>query len=223
MATRRNGILLLGGSVVLALLAFFLAQSYVSSVAQSANPPRQPVAVAADDIPAGTLVTPAMAQSAPMSVPAELYNVVFLAPGDSVKGLAVRAIKKGEPILAGDLLPAESAQSLAPLVPLKAKVGTVTVDVVGGLNLPLDRLVAKPPAVRPHDRIDLWAGGVGPNQPSLQLVLEDVEILAFNGGPAAPDGFNVAVSVEQLDRYLFFSNQGAPLVVTVRSSQAAPK
>ncbi len=223
MATRRTGIVLLGGAVILALVAFFLSQSYVSSAALSANPPKQPVAVASDDIPVGTLVTPAMAQSAAMSVPPELYKVVYLPPGEAVKGVAVRTIKKGEPILAGDLLPAESANSIAPLVPLKTKSGTATADVVGGLNLPLNRLVAAPPAVRPHDHIDLWAGGVGPNQPSLQLVLEDVEILAYNGDAAAPNGFDVAVTVEQLDRYLFFSNQGAPLIITVRSSQAPPK
>ena len=223
MATRRNGIALVAAAIVLALVAFFLSQSYVSSAAQNANPPKQPVAVAANDIPAGTLVSPAMAESAAMSVPPDLYKTVYLAPGDTVKCVAVRAIKKGEPILAGDLAPAESAGSLAPLIPLKTKIGTATADVAGGLNVPLGRLVAPPPAVRTHDHIDLWAGGVGPNQPSLQLVLENVEILAFNGTVDAPTGYNVAVTVDQLDRYLFFSNQGAPLLVTVRSSQVAPK
>lgn len=222
MGTRRAGIAVLAGAVILALVAFFLAQSYVSSAALSADPPKQPVAVAADDIAPGSPVTPAMARSVAMSVPPELYRSVFLVPGDAVKGVAVRAIKKGEPILAGDLAPLESAQSIAPLVPLKTKVGTVTADVVGGLNLPLGRLVAPPPAVRPHDRIDLWAGGTGPNQPSLQLVLENVEILAFNGDATAPSGFDIAVTVEQLDRFFFFSVQGAPLLVTVRSSQAPP-
>ncbi len=217
--SRRIGLLLGLLAVLLGGGSFFLSQSYLAGEAGRANPPLRPVAVAAKAIAAGAIVGPADARTASMPVVPDLADL-YLQPG-AVSGIAVRALREGQPILVGDLLPAESAGSVAPLVPLKVKVGDQQRDVAGGLNLPLDRLAAPPPKVRVHDRVDLWASSAQQNVPSLQLVLENVEIIAFNGASdaPAPTGFVVAVTVEQLDRYLFFTNTPSQLVITVRSSR----
>lgn len=222
LASRRSGFLLVGFAIVLAVAAFFLSNAYLAAEAGKVNAPVRSVLVAARDIAAGTEVRAEDLATTSIALPDGVAGF-FLAPaqGTQPSGVAAIDLKKGQPVLAADLLSIDTAQSVAPLVPLKVKVGDADVDVVGAMNLPLDRLVAPPPKVRVHDRIDVWASSALEGVPSLQLVMANVEIIAFSGTPEEPAGYVIAVTAEHLDRYLFASTSGSSLVVTVRSSRAA--
>ena len=223
LASRRAGLPLVAVAIVLAIGAFFLGNTYLTAEAAKVNAPVRTVYAASRDIAAGTLLRAEDLATTSMALPDQLAGFFLVqTPGaPPPAGVAAIDLKMGQPVLGGDLLSSDSAQSVAPLVPLKVRVGADEQDAVGALNLPLDRLVAPPPKVRVHDRIDLWASSVEADVPSLQLVMENVEIIAFSGAGDAPEGYVIAVTVEHLDRYLFFSNTGSPLVVTVRSSRAA--
>lgn len=258
--TRRNGVLLLALAVALAVVAGVAANTYVSGEARRVNPPPRTVIVAARDLAPGSVVGRGDVTTTTISVP-DAQAAYYLTDANAAElGLLVKPLKQGQPLLAGDVLPAGSAVSVAPLVPAKVKIGNDEKLVAGGLNIPLDLFIAPPPPVRANDHIDLWAqppgtaapaglpfppGGVGgppgipglpgaPSGPSLptapgnaaattsgatQLVLEDVQIIAFVGPPERPTGYVVAVTAAQLDRFLTFAVQHAPMVVTVRSAR----
>lgn len=218
LASRRNGLLLVGLAVVLAIAAFFLGNAYLAGEAAKVNAPVRTVLVASRDIAAGTQVRTEDLARASIALSDQLVGF-FLAPGAQASGIAAVDLKQGQPVLASHLLSGDAALSVAPLVPLKLKVGSDQIDVVGAMNLPLDRLAAPPPKVRVHDHIDLWASSVLQGVPSLQLVLENAEIIAFSGTLQDPTGYVLAVTAEHLDRYLLASGNGSSLLVTVRSSR----
>lgn len=228
-ASRRTAIALILAAIGLAAAAAFAANAYIANEAQKVAAPLRTVWAAAKDIPAGALVGPADLTTVQLALPNEQAALFAVASEGATAptGVSVQDLKKGRPIAVGDLLPVESAGSVAPLVPLTVTVGTQQQPVVGGLNFPLDRLLAPPPPVRAHDRIDIWASvtvlPASPNAPpttSTQLVIGNAEIISFVGSAQSPQGYVLAVTIEQLDRFLFYGSSGAPMIVTVRSSRS---
>lgn len=229
LASRRTGIVFIVIALGLALVGGFAANSYVSGEAAKVSAPMRDVWVAARDIPAGTLVGMADLETAQLPVPDALRDM-YLGPAAAggataptpVQGVTAKALRKGQPLTAGDLLASESTTSVAPLIPPAVRVGDKDEAVAGGLNVPLSQLVAPPPRFRVGDKVDVWATTVGPDGAGAgtQIVLSGITVIAFNGAADAPSGVVFAVTPEQLDRYLFFASTGSPMILTVRSAQA---
>lgn len=231
LASRRTGVVFIAIALGLALIGGFAANSYVSGEAAKVSAPLRDVWVAARDVPAGTLVGPGDVQVARLPIPDELRSA-YLGPAEQVagreatlsvpQGVTIKMLRKGQPLTAGDLLAAESATSVAPLIPPVVRVGDKDEPVAGGLNVPLSQLVAPPPKFRVGDKVDIWAATVGPQGTSggTQVVLGEITVIAFTGTADSPAGIVLAVTPEQLDRYLFFASTGSPMILTVRSAQA---
>lgn len=222
LVTRRNAIALIVVAAILALAAGLAANSYISSEAQRVAAPQRGVWVAARDLPGGTLVGEGDLERATMPIPDSLQE--FYAPADigaaALRGITVHALRKGQPITAGDVLPPEAATTVSPLVPRQVTVGGAQRTVVGALNIPLDRLVAPPPDFATNDRIDLWvfaggqAGQAGAGR--TEAVLSDIQVITFVRTGERREGIVVAVTEEQLNRFLSVTTAGAPLLITVR-------
>lgn len=229
LASRRTGVVFIVIALGLALIGGFAANSYVSGEAAKVSAPMRDVWVAARDIPAGTLVGSADLQVAQIPIPDSLRDMYVGAGATTgapspvpLQGVAAKALRKGQPLTAGDLLAPESATSVAPLIPPAVRIGDKDEAVAGGLNVPLSQLVAPPPRFRVGDKVDIWAATVGPQGTSggTQVVLGEITVIAFTGTADAPAGIVLAVTPEQLDRYLFFASTGSPMILTVRSAQA---
>lgn len=224
LASRRTGVVFIVIALGLALVAGLAANSYVAGEASKVSAPLRDVWVAARDIPAGTLVGPGDVQVAQIAVSDALRDLYLAptAPAEPVQGITAKALRKGQPLTAGDLLSADAATSVAPLIPPVVKVGGQDQAVAGGLNVPLGQLVAAPPKFRVGDKVDIWATTFTATGASggTQVVLGDITVLAFTGTAESPAGIVLAVTPEQLDRYLFFASTGSPMILTVRSAQA---
>lgn len=229
LASRRTGVVFIAIALGLALIGGFAANSYVSGEAAKVSAPMRDVWVAARDIPAGTLIGAADLQMAQIPVPDALRDMYVGAGATAgapspvpIQGVAAKALRKGQPLTAGDLLAPESATSVAPLIPLAVRIGDRDEAVAGGLNVPLAQLVAPPPRFRVGDKVDIWAASVaaGGMSGGTQVVLGEITVLAFTGTADSPAGIVLAVTPEQLDRYLFFASTGSPMILTVRSAQA---
>lgn len=229
LASRRVGLIFIVVALGLALIAGFAANTYVTGEARKVSAPLREIWVASRDIPASTLIGPADVQVAQLPIPDTLQDA-YLAPAAPAGGLATaapqgvtaKALRKGQPLTAGDLLPADAATSVAPLIPPVVRIGDRDQAVAGGLNVPLGQLVAPPPKFRVGDKVDIWAATFGEAGTSggTQVVLGDITVLAFTGTAESPAGIVLAVTPEQLDRYLFFASTGSPMILTVRSAQA---
>ena len=225
LASRRTGLIFIVVALGLALVAGFAASSYLAGEASKVTAPMRDVWVAARDIPASTLIGPGDVEVARLPVPDSLRDA-YVSPSGEVAapptGVTAKAMRKGQPLTAGDLLPADSATSVAPLIPPVVKVAGQDQAVAGGLNVPIGSLVAAPPKFRVGDRVDIWTTTIAPGGGSggTQVVLGDVTVLAFTGSAESPSGIVLAVTPEQLDRYLFFASTGSPMILTVRSAQA---
>ncbi len=229
LASRRTGVVFIVIALGLALIGGFAANSYVSGEAAKVSAPLRDVWVATRDIPAGALVGPADLQVTQIPVPDSLRDLYLVTGGASgttaptpMQGVAAKALRKGQPLTAGDLLAAESATSVAPLIPPVVRIGDKDEAVAGGLNLPLSQLIAAPPRFRVGDKVDIWAASVaaGGVSTGTQVVLGEITVIAFTGTADSPAGIVLAVTPEQLDRYLFFASTGSPMILTVRSAQA---
>ena len=229
LVTRRAGLAMLVTAVGLAVIGAFAANTYIAGEASKVAAPMRSVYVAGSDIAAGSFVTPASLRLAQMPVSDELATFYVMpaaavegsAPDPGPAGIAMKTLRQGQPILAGDILPAETAGSVAPLIPLSVKVGDQEQPVIGGLNLPLGSLVAPPPPIRVNDRIDVWASFLTEEgtASATDVVIADAQVLSIIGAPEAPSGFILGVTAGQLDRFLFYMNSGAGMIITVRSSQ----
>ncbi len=220
---RRGALFIIVIGLVLAVLAAISANSYLASEAEKVAAPQRDVWVAARDIAAGTLLTKDDLMFARFPVPnemASLYSLVTDA-GRPPLGVVPIPLRKGEPIVAGAVLPPELAESIAPVVPLTVTVGGSSQPVAGALNIPLGRLVAPPPPFREGDHIDLWAQEATTTglSRSLTQVLSDVEVIGFVGARGSAEGVVIAVTRQQLEQFVTMSNSGAPMIATVRSSR----
>lgn len=228
LASRRTGVIFIVVALGLAVIAGLAANSYVAGEASKVTAPMREVWVAARDIPASALVSTGDLEVAKIPVPDSLRDS-FVGPGTGQAGVSAgalgvtaKALRKGQPLTAGDLLSADAAISVAPLIPPLVRVGGQDQAVAGGLNVPIGTLVAAPPKFRVGDRVDIWATtlAAGGGSGGTQVVLGDITVLAFTGSAEAPSGIVLAVTPEQLDRYLFFAATGSPMILTVRSAQA---
>lgn len=216
---RRGAAFVVIVAAVIAALAAVAANAYISGEAEKVSAPVRAAWVAARDVPAGTVLTAADLAVASFPITNEMAGSYVLAtdPARPPAGLTPIAIRKGQPILAGTLLPAEAADTVSPLVPLTVTIGGSSQRTVGALNIPLARLAVPPPPFREGDRVDIWAqtisasGSIG----SLTSVLEGIEVIAQTDD----GGVVVAVTRDQLERFATFINQGSPLLLTVRSSR----
>ncbi|MBI2325624.1 MAG: hypothetical protein HYU87_11780 [Chloroflexi bacterium] len=220
---RRGALFIIVIGLILAVLAAVSASSYLAGEAEKVAAPQRDAWVAARDIPAGTLLTRDDLAVARFPVTNEMAGFYLLAadPGRPPVGVVPIALRKGEPLVAGAVLPPELAESIAPVVPLTITVGGSSQPVVGALNIPLGRLVAPPPAFREGDHIDLWAQeatAAGLSR-SLTQVLSDVEVIGFVGTRGAAEGVVIAVTRQQLEQFVTTSNAGAQMIATVRSSR----
>lgn len=230
LASRRTGVAFIVVALGLALIAGFAANAYVTGEARKVSAPLRDVWVAARDVPAGALVGPGDVEVAQLPVPDSVRDTYLgpaAAPAGGVavaspQGVTAKALKKGQPLTAGDLLSADVATSVAPLIPPVVRVGDKDEAVAGGLNVPLGQLVAPPPKFRVGDKVDIWAASVSAAGAGggTQVVLGDITVIAFTGPAESPAGIVLAVTPEQLDRYLFFASTGSPMILTVRSAQA---
>lgn len=229
LVTRRAGLAMLVMAIGLAVIGAFAANAYIAGEASKVAAPSRSIYVAGADIAAGAFVTPADLRLTQMPISDEAAPF-YVGPAAAVEGappdpgpagIAMKALRQGQPILAGDILPAEIAGSVAPLIPLNVKVGDQEQPVVGGLNLPLGALVAPPPPIRVNDRIDVWASFLTEEgtASATDVVIADAQVLAIVGTAEAPSGLILGVTAGQLDRFLFYSNSGAGMIITVRSSQ----
>lgn len=226
LASRRTGVVFIVIALGLALIAGFAANSYVTGEARKVTAPLRDVWVAARDIPAATLLGPGDVEVAQLPVPDAMKDA-YLGPAAgatpaAAQGVTAKALRKGQPLTAGDLLSPDAATSVAPLIPPVVKIGDKDQSVVGGLNVPLSSLIAPPPRFRVGDKLDLWAITLTETGRSggSQVVLGDIAVIAFTGSADSPAGIVLAVTPEQLDRYLFFAATGSPMILTVRSAQA---
>lgn len=224
LASRRTGIIFIAIALGLALIAGLAANSYVAGEASKVTAPMRDVWVAGRDVPAATLIAAGDLAVAKLPVPDSLRDT-YMAPVDGAappSGVTAKALRKGQPLITGDLLAADAATSVAPLIPPLVKVGGQDQAVAGGLNVPIANFVAPPPRFRVGDRVDVWATTIaaGGTSGGTQVVLGDVTVLALSGAADAPTGVVFAVTPEQLDRYLFFASTGSPMILTVRSAQA---
>lgn len=220
---RRGALLIIVVGLVLAVLAALSASSYLTSEAEKVAAPQRDAWVAARDIAAGTLLTKDDLAVARFPVPNEMAGFYVLAtdPGRPPVGVAPIALRKGQPLLAGAVLPPELAESIAPVVPQTVTVAGSSQPVVGALNIPLGRLVAPPPAFREGDHIDFWAQeatATGVSR-SLTQVLADVEVIGFVGERGSADGVVIAATRQQLEQFVTILNSGAPMIATVRSAR----
>lgn len=226
LASRRMGVIFVVIALGLALIAGFVANSYVAGEAAKVSAPLRDVWVAARDLPTATLLAPGDVQVAQVPVPDALRDMYLSPPAGAApapaQGVTAKALRKGQPLTAGDLLPAESTTSVAPLIPPVVKIGDREQAVVGALNVSLGQLIAPPPRFRVGDRVDIWAATVSQSGVSgaTQIVLGDLNVIAFSGPAESPAGIIIAATPEQLDRYLFFLTTGSPMILTVRSAQA---
>lgn len=220
---RRGALLIIVVGLILAVLAAVSANSYLAGEAEKVAAPQRDAWVAARDIPAGTLLTKTDLAVARFPIQNDMAGLYALAvdPARPPVGVVPIALRKGEPIVAGAVLPPELAESIAPVVPLTVTVGGASQAAVGALNIPLGRLVAPPPPFREGDHIDLWAQETSSTGLSRTLtpVLSDVEVIGFVGARASAEGVILAVTRQQLEQFVVTSTSGAPLLVTVRSSR----
>ncbi len=220
--TRRSALALIVVALVLALAAAYTANAYLTGEARKVAAPIRAVWVASRDIAAGTLVGAGDVTAASMPLADDLKDFFVSADGQPTGPLGVSAmtLRKGQPLQNGALLPPQSASSVAPLLPLQVSISGTSRPVVGGLNIPVDRLVAPPPAFAEHDHVDLWAfvPGTTPTSGTTQLVLGDLEVIAFVVGGQRPEGIVIAATFEQIDRALASLSSGAQLLLTVRPS-----
>lgn len=220
---RRGALFIIVIGLILAVLAALSASSYLSSEAEKVAAPQRDAWVAARDVPAGTLLTKDDLAVARFPVTNEMASLYVLAtdPARPPVGVAPIALRKGQPILVGAVLPPELAESIAPAVPQTVAVGGSPQPVVGALNIPLGRLVAPPPPFREGDHIDLWAQETTTSglSRSLTAVLSDVEVIGLVGARGSAEGVVIAVTRPQLEQFVTMSNSGAPMIATVRSSR----
>jgi hypothetical protein len=223
MIGRRGALFIVVIGLVLAVLAALSANSYLSSEVEKVAAPQRDAWVAARDIPAGTLLTRDDLAVARFPVPGEMSGLYALVT-DAARpplGVAPVALRKGQPILAGAVLPPEFAESIAPIVPLTVNVGGSMQPVVGALNIPLGRLAAPPPPFREGDHLDFWIqepSATGLSR-TLTLVFADAEVIGFVGARGSAEGVIFAVTRQQLEQFVTTQNSGAPMIVTVRSSR----
>lgn len=217
-AVGRRGAL---GVIIVALglagIAAYSANSYIAQEAEKVAAPVREVWVAARDVAPGTLLTPADAVLASTAIENKMAPHYLTSASAQPTGLTTTALRPGQPILAGTLLPAAAADTVSPLIPLTVNVGGAERATIGALNFPLGRLAVPPPPMRENDRVDIWSQevtekGLG----GLVLVLENVEIIAFAG---EGDGLIFALTRDQLERFATHSNQGSPMILTLRSSR----
>ncbi len=220
---RRGALFIILIGLVLAVLAAISANSYISGEADKVAAPQRDAWVAARDIPAGTLLTKddLVVARFPLQNDMAGFYALVTDPTRPPVGVVPIALRKGQPIVAGAVLPPELAESIAPAVPLTVTVGGASQPVAGALNIPLGRLIAPPPQFREGDHLDLWtqeATASGLSR-SLTSVLSDVEVIGFVGARGSAEGVVVAVTRQELERFVTTSNSGAPMIVTVRSSR----
>jgi Flp pilus assembly protein CpaB len=233
LVTRRAALTMLAMAIVLAVIAAFAANAYIAGEASKVVAPSRTVFVAAHDVDAGSFVGAADLTSAQIPLSDDLAKF-YVAPqgapagaqagtpavGVGLSGIAAKALRKGEPILVGDVVPAETAGTVAPLIPLTIKVGDQQQSVVGGLNVPTGRFALPPAPVRANDHIDIWTSFItSTGASSTELVIGDAQIIEIVGTAAEPSGYVLALTETQLDRFLFYNDSGGAMVVTVRSSQ----
>lgn len=214
---RRGAAVVLIIAAVLAAGAAFAANAYIAGEAEKVAAPVRAAWVVARDIPAGTLLVSADLVVARFPIPGEMTSAYMSGDQPAQLGITMHALRKGQPILAGALLPAESADTVSPLVPLTVTVGGSSQRTVGALNIPLGRLAAPPPPFREGDHVDIWVQPVSASGTfgSLTLVLENIEVIAFGDD----GGIVIAATRDQLERFVTASNQGSPMILTVRSSR----
>lgn len=220
---RRGALFIIVIGLVFAVAAAISANSYISGEADKVAAPQRDAWVAARDIPAGTLLTSADLAVARFPIPNDRADMYALSVegGRPPLGVVTLALRKGEPIVAGAVLPPELAESIAPVVPTTVTVDGASRPAVGALNIPLGRLIAPPPPFRQGDHIDLWAQEITSSGParSVTAILSDVQVIGFVGAKGSPEGVILAVTRDQLDRYAASANSGASLILTVRSSR----
>src|SRR3990172_607806 len=118
LASRRAGLLLVAVAIVLAIGAFFLGNTYLTAEAATVN-------AASRDIAAGTLLRAEDLATTSMALPDQLAGFFLVqTPGaPPPAGVAAIDLKMGQPVLGGDLLSSDSAQSVAPPAPPHARGG----------------------------------------------------------------------------------------------------
>ncbi len=177
---RRGGVLLIVVALGLGGGAAYAANTYVATEARKVTAPVRSVLVAGRDIAAGALVSPADLAAADIPVPDDLAALYEGPDRKAEGGVAVHALRHGQPILTGDLLPAATAQTVAPLVPTTVTVGGSAQRVVGALNVPIGRIQLPPPPLRVNDRVDVWMWVAPPagstRAAATQAVLSDIEV-----------------------------------------------
>lgn len=214
---RRGALGIVAVAIGLAVIAGYSANTYIAAEAEKVAAPIRDVWVAARDIAPGTLLTSAdvtVSRSPIQNDMAAYYLTDAAAPP---AGIATSALRQGQPILAGTLLPAESADTVSPLIPLTVDVGGSQRPTIGALNFPIGQLSVPPPPMREGDRVDVWAQPLTETGPgALVSVLENIEVIAFS---PEGDGLIFALTREQLARFATLTNQGAPMILTLRSSR----
>ncbi|MBM2810515.1 MAG: hypothetical protein HW416_1274 [Chloroflexi bacterium] len=177
MDRRRLGVLLIGGGIVIGLLAGLMVfQSVSDAESIKRSQPKQRVAVAALTIPERSVIT--REQIAFAAVPLEAIPVGSISyPTESgtadndreaklvdvlINQFTPQQIQKGEAIIA-DRLGKEALKNTPSFVLPKGKVAYVFPLRVAGGNPPNERMfVALLNAVRPDDRIDIYYSSIEP-------------------------------------------------------------
>lgn len=214
---RRGALGIVAIAIGLAVIAGYAANSYVASEAEKVAAPTRDIWVAARDIEPGTLLTAADVTVSRSPIQNEMAGYYLTDSGAPPAGIVTSALRQGQPVLAGTLLPADAADTVSPLIPLTVDIAGSQRPTIGALNFPLGQLTVPPPPMREGDRVDVWAQPITETGPgALVAVLENVEVIAFS---AEGDGLIFALTQEQLARFATFSNQGSPMILTLRSSR----
>jgi len=217
MVGRRGALGVVALAIGLAVIAGYAANSYLAAEAEKVAAPVRDVWVAARDIAAGTLLNSADLTISRVPIRNDMATYYLTDAAVTPAGIATSALRQGQPVLAGTLLPAESAGTVSPLIPLTVDVGGSQRATIGALNFPIGQLTVPPPPMREGDRVDVWAQPLTETGPgALVAVLENIEVIAFS---PEGDGLIFALTRDQLARFATFMNQGSPMILTLRSSR----
>jgi pilus assembly protein CpaB len=213
MRTNFRATLFLGLALACATTAVLLARSALQQRTPLAEAPAldlEPVVIAAIDLPAGVAVLASQTAVAPWPR-GHLPVGRFSAPADVDRRVLRRALRKDEPVLEHDLLPAGTEGGLPALIQENHRAVSVKVDAVVGVA----------GFVKPGSRVDVIATLRRVDQPKAvpqtRIILQDLRVLAIDqtleerddGEPRSVNVVTLEVDPEEAQKLAYAASEGS--------------
>lgn len=207
---RFKALIMLGGSVVLAMTATFLVYVWLRQQARTQKtPPMQAVVAAAEDLYWGTELSDKVVKI--ISLPQENLPIGYFSEIKDLVGRGlITNVTTNEPILASKLAPVDAEGGLSSLIPREKRAMSVKVDEVIGVA----------GFIRPGSRVDVLVTmkPTGKVEGTVaKVILQNVLVLAAGtkgeqrGDLATPTAVNVVtleVTPEEAEKLALAANEG---------------